>query len=334
MGDRYTSAPQGLKAFGERPRSASFRSRGDVNTSPARLGRLTPAFAWYAPVRPLRFGARSCGLSGEAALHPRGPQGDSRALRALPRPRDRRPPGNGRSASSGSPGDAHASPASSGGFRPPTLVRSRSDVPLHPLRRGSCGLSGEAAPHPRGPRRAAPGLRTFRSPARDRRPSGNGRSASSGSPGDAHASPASSGGFRPPTLVRSPLDATLHPLRRGSCGLSGEAAPHPRGPQGAPGRFAHFRRPRDRRPSGYDFSLSGDADASPSRSPAGCSRPSDLAQPRWRPTASGYGAAAQGSARRRHLPALIRRIQGACHVSLRLCPRRQRWSSDLASSTP
>ena len=162
-----------------------------------------------------------------------------------------------------------------------------------------------------------------------------GRSASSGSPGNANASPASSGGFRPPTLVRSPLDALLHPLRRGSCGLSGEAAPHPRGPRRAAPGLRTFRSPtRDRRPAGNDLSLSGDADASPSRSPAGCSRPSDLAQPRWRPTASGYGAAAQGSARRRHLPALIRRIQGACHVSLRLCPRRQRWSSDLASSTP
>ena len=64
-------------------------------------------------------------------------------------------------------------------------------------------------------------------------------------------------------LVRSPLDAPFLPLRRGSSGLSGEAAPHPRGPQGASGRFAHFRRPRDRRPSGNDLSLSGETSSHP-----------------------------------------------------------------------
>ena len=103
----------------------------------------------------------------------------------------------------------------------------------------------------------------FRRP-RDRRPSGNGRSASSGSPGDANASPAGLGRLTPAFAWYAPV-LTLCSIRcgGGSCGLSGETSSHPRGPQGASGRYAHFRRPRDRRPTGNDLSLSGETSSHP-----------------------------------------------------------------------
>ena len=134
-----------------------------------------------------------------------------------------------------------------------------------------------------------------------------------GAPGDADASPASRGQLAQPSTGTLP-----------------------------PGRSA----------SGYEPAASRETHASPSRSPAGifaASLGTDglrgttfasletqmrlqgslRATPGRRTpfhalrlTASGYGAAAQGIARRRHLPAPVWRIQGALRVSLCLCPRR------------